>query len=94
MARPLDKIWTGPASNPLSLKPLKSRYYQTDLVTVRGGDVANLTDADLDSQLVDLTAVPLADLRELATSALVEALERTYAAAEFNTGNELQDQSK
>jgi hypothetical protein len=72
---------------------LKSRYYQGDLVTVRGGDVANLTDADLDSQLVDLTTVSLAELRDLTTSSLVEALERAYAAAEFNTGNELQEQA-
>jgi hypothetical protein len=56
--------------------------------------MANLTDADLDSHLVDVTTISLAELRELTTSALVEALERTYAAAEFNTGNELQDQSK
>lgn len=54
--------------------------------------MAQLTDADLDSQLVDLTTVPLAELRELSTSALVAALERTYAAAEFTTGNELQEQ--
>lgn len=54
--------------------------------------MANLTHADLDSELVDLTTIPLADLRTLTTSALVEALERTYAAAEFTTGNELQDQ--
>jgi hypothetical protein len=56
--------------------------------------VANLTDADLDLELVDLTTVPLAELRTLTTSALVEALERTYAAAEFTTGNELQEQDK
>lgn len=55
--------------------------------------MANLTDADLDSELVDLTEVTLADLRTLATSALVEALERTYAAAEFTTGEEVQDQN-
>jgi hypothetical protein len=54
--------------------------------------MANLTDADLDSELVDLTTVPLAELRTLRTSALVEALERTYALAAFNTGNELQEQ--
>jgi hypothetical protein len=54
--------------------------------------MANVTDADLDSDLVDLTAVPLAELRNLTTSALVEALERTYAAAAYNTGNELQEQ--
>jgi hypothetical protein len=52
----------------------------------------NVTDADLDSELVDLTTVPLDELRSLTTSALVNALERTYAAAEFNTGNELQEQ--
>jgi hypothetical protein len=55
--------------------------------------MTNVTHADLDSELVDLTAVPLAELRDLTTSALVEALERTYAAAEFTTGNELQDQN-
>lgn len=54
--------------------------------------MANVTDADLDSELVDLTTVPLDELRSLTTSALVEALERTCAAAEFNTGNELQEQ--
>jgi hypothetical protein len=56
--------------------------------------MTNLTDADLDSELVDLTTVPLDELRSLTTSALVKALERTYAAAEFNTGNELQDQAR
>ena len=55
--------------------------------------MANLTDADLDSRLVDLTEVHWAELRHLTSSALAEALERTYAAAEFNTGNELQDQN-
>jgi hypothetical protein len=55
--------------------------------------MTNVTHADLDSELVDLTAVPLAELRDLTTSALIEALERTYAAAEFTTGNELQDQN-
>lgn len=55
--------------------------------------MANLTDADLDSELVDLTTIPLADLRTLTTAALAEALERTYAAAEFTTGNELQEQA-
>lgn len=53
-----------------------------------------LTDADLDSALVDLTTVPLAELRTMRTSALVEALEHTYAAAEFTTGNEVQDQKQ
>ena len=54
--------------------------------------MANLTDADLDSELVDLTDVPLGQLRYLTSSELLVALERTYAAAEVNTGNELQDQ--
>jgi hypothetical protein len=61
--------------------------------------MANRTNADLDpyptgldSELVDLTAVPLTELRSLTTPALLEALERTYAAAEFTTGNELQEQ--
>jgi hypothetical protein len=54
--------------------------------------MANLTDADLDSQLVDLADVPLVELRTLATSELVDALERAYAVAEFTTGNELQEQ--
>lgn len=54
--------------------------------------MASLTEADLGSQLVDLTTVPLAELRDLTTSELVAALERAYAAAEHNTGNELQDQ--
>lgn len=52
--------------------------------------MANLTDADLDSQLVDLTSVPLADLRELRTSELVTALEQLYRTSEWHTGNELQ----
>jgi hypothetical protein len=54
--------------------------------------MVNLTDADLDSELVDLTAVPLDELRSFATPALVTALTRTYAAAESTTGNEVQDQ--
>lgn len=54
--------------------------------------MANLTDADLDSQLVDLTDIPLGELRTLTTSALTTALRRMYADAEFITGNELQDQ--
>jgi hypothetical protein len=52
----------------------------------------NLTHADLDSQLVDLTTVPLDELRSLSTSELVTALERAYATAEFTTGNEVQEQ--
>jgi hypothetical protein len=56
--------------------------------------MAHLTEADLGSQLVDLTTVPLAELRDLTTSELVSALERTYSAAAFITGNELQDQDK
>jgi FXSXX-COOH protein len=54
--------------------------------------MANLTDADLDSHVVDLTAVPLAELRTLHTSALVEALEQIYATAEHVTGDEVQIQ--
>lgn len=54
--------------------------------------MANLTDADLDSQLVDLADVPLDELRSLATSELVEALERAYAVAAYTTGTEMQDQ--
>lgn len=56
--------------------------------------MAQLTDADLDSQVVDLTAVPLTELRDLTTSALVAALRRAYETAEWNTGNELQDQKE
>jgi hypothetical protein len=56
--------------------------------------MANLTDADLDSNVVDLTAVPLAELRDLTTTELVQALERTYAAAAFITGEEVQDQNR
>jgi hypothetical protein len=56
--------------------------------------MTNLTHADLDSQLIDLTAVPLDELRSLSTSALIRALEHTYAVAEFTTGNELQEQDK
>ncbi|MFI7678074.1 hypothetical protein [Actinophytocola sp. NPDC049390] len=52
--------------------------------------MAHLTDADLDSQLVDLTAVPLAELRELRSSELVTALDQLYRTAEWHTGNELQ----
>lgn len=54
--------------------------------------MANLTEADLSSELMDLTAIPLAELRDLTTSELVVALERAYAAAEYITGNELQEQ--
>lgn len=56
--------------------------------------MANLTDADLDSELVDLTAVPLGELRDLTSSELLAALERTYALAAFITGAELQDQKE
>jgi len=56
--------------------------------------MADLTDADLDSQLVDLTSVPLGELRELRESALVMALENIYEAAAYNTGNELQGQEQ
>ena len=56
--------------------------------------MANLTDADLDSQLVDLTSVPLAELRDMRTSELVTALEDLYEAAAWNTGNELQGQEQ
>lgn len=55
--------------------------------------MADLTDADLDSNVVDLTAVPLAELRTLNTSALVDALERLYATAEHVTGSEVQVQA-
>jgi hypothetical protein len=61
-------------------------------VKIGEGEMANLAEADLGSQLVDLTLVPLTELRDLTTSELVAALERTYAAAEHNTGNELQEQ--
>lgn len=56
--------------------------------------MADLAEVDLGSQLVDLTTVPLAELRDLTTSELVVALERAYAAAEHNTGNELQEQNQ
>lgn len=55
--------------------------------------MADLTHADLDSELVDLTTVPLSELRTLRTSALVEALEHAYAEAASTTGNEVQDQN-
>ncbi|MFL6123519.1 FxSxx-COOH cyclophane-containing RiPP peptide [Actinophytocola sp.] len=55
--------------------------------------MANLTDADLDSHIVDLTAVPLAELRTLNSSALADALERMYATAEHVTGSEVQVQA-
>jgi len=54
--------------------------------------MANITEVDLGSRLVDLTTVPLYELRSLNTSTLVEALEHAYSAAEFDTGNDLQDQ--
>lgn len=54
--------------------------------------MTTLTDADLDSDLVDLTAVSLDELRNLQTSALANALQRTYADTAFNTGDELQEQ--
>lgn len=54
--------------------------------------MTHLTDADLDSEMVDLTMISLAELRDLTTSDLVTALARTYDAAKFNTGNELQEQ--
>jgi hypothetical protein len=60
---------------------------------VRGGGMANLTDADLDSQLVDVTSVPLGELRESRSAELVTALEHLYAAAAHNTGSELQEQN-
>lgn len=56
--------------------------------------MAHLTDADLDSPVVDLTAVPLAELRTLNTSVLVAALERLYDAAEHVTGDEVQVQAR
>lgn len=62
------------------------------MVKIGEGDMANLTEADLGSQLVDLTTVPLAELRDLTTSELVAALDRTYYAAAHITGNELQEQ--
>lgn len=55
--------------------------------------MTEVTHADLDSELVDLTTIPLTELRTLRTSALVEALEHAYAVAEFTTGNEVQDQN-
>lgn len=54
--------------------------------------MANLTDADLDSHVVDLTEVSLAELRTLTTSALLEALDRMYTVAEHTTGSETQVQ--
>jgi hypothetical protein len=56
--------------------------------------MTTLTDADLDSHLVDLTTVSLEELRTLRTPDLVSALRRTYAAAAVNTGNELQQQKQ
>lgn len=55
--------------------------------------MANLTDADLTSEMIDLTMFSLTELRDLTTPDLTAALNRTYALAEFNTGNELQDQN-
>lgn len=61
--------------------------------------MANRTDAGLGpyptglvTDLVDLTVVPLDELRSLTTPALTEALQHAYAVAEFNTGNEQQEQ--
>lgn len=54
--------------------------------------MAHLTDADLASTQVDLADVPLDVLRGRATSELVAALEGILARAEYDTGNEIQDQ--
>jgi hypothetical protein len=54
--------------------------------------MANLTDADLDSQVVDVTTVPLAELRTLSTSELVDALGQMYVTAKRVTGCEAQVQ--
>jgi hypothetical protein len=54
--------------------------------------MTTLTNADLISDLVDLTAIPLDDLRNLRTPALDVAIRHTYEHAAFNTGNERQEQ--
>jgi len=46
----------------------------------------------LNSDLPDLSAVSLDDLRDCTCPALLSALQDMYAEAEFNTGNERQDQ--
>ena len=56
--------------------------------------MTTLTTADLTSNLVDLTTIPLTALRELDDPALVRAIELTYENAALNTGNELQDQAR
>ena len=54
--------------------------------------MANITEAELGSRLVDVTTVSLYELRSLNTSTLVEALDRAYLAAEVDAGNDLQEQ--
>jgi FXSXX-COOH protein len=86
-------VWQHIAASNSGWKPLGSGYNWRGPAVVRGGGMANLTDADLDSHLVDLTEVPLAELRDMRTSALVAALQNLYEAAAYNTGNELQGQN-
>lgn len=59
-----------------------------------GGMATTLTSEDLTSGLVDLTAVPMDELRDLRTPALAVAIRRTLENAAFTTGNELQDQAR
>ena len=55
---------------------------------------ATIMSPELTSDLPDLTVISLDDLRSLQAPVLVSAIERVYADAEFNTGNELQDQKQ
>ncbi len=53
---------------------------------------ATIMTPDITSDLPDLTGVLLDDLRDHDDPALLAALRDVYVEAEFNTGNELQDQ--
>lgn len=47
---------------------------------------------DLPSDLVDLTAIPLDELRDLRTPALAHAIQRIYERAAISAGREIQEQ--
>ena len=53
---------------------------------------ATIMNPDLTSDMPDLTGVLLDDLRDHGDPALLSALHDVYVEAEFNTGNERQDQ--
>jgi hypothetical protein len=62
------------------------------IATGSGGNVTITTDHDLTTDLVDLTHISLDELWDLNNPDLTAAIKRTRDAAEFNTGNEVQDQ--